>query len=127
MRNLSLTASLGVALFFAISCISSARAQISDDVIKIGVMADMNGPLSTAGGRGSLEAARMAADEFGWSIGGKRIEIISADHQNKADIGASIARQWFGVPRLTLRTWSVPEAKSICSQRRSTSSAGRKP
>src|SRR5207249_4690118 len=51
----------------------------------------------TASGRGSLEAARMAAEEFGWAIGGKRIEIISADHQNKPDIGAAIARQWFDV------------------------------
>ena len=60
-------------------------------------MADMNGPLSTASGPGSLEAARLAAREFGESIGGKRIQIISADHQNKPDIGAAIARQWFDV------------------------------
>ena len=61
--------------------------------VKIGVMADMNGPLSTASGRGSLEAARMAAEEFNWSVNGKPIEIISADHQNKPDIGAAIARR----------------------------------
>ncbi len=93
MRTPSLIAGLCVALAFAIASASSSQAQISDDVIKIGVMADMNGPLSTAGGRGSLEAARMAAEEFGWSIAGKPIEIISADHQNKPDIGAAIARQ----------------------------------
>src|SRR5215471_19361930 len=68
-----------------------------ESAIKIGIMADMNGPLSSAGGRGSFEAARMAAAEFGWSINGKPIEVISADHQNKPDIGASIARQWFDV------------------------------
>ena len=58
-------------------------------------MVDMNGPLSSASGPGSVQAARSAAEEFGWSINGKRIEIVSADHQNKADIGAGIARQWF--------------------------------
>ena len=86
-----------MALTFATGLGSSGHAQISDDVVKIGVMADMNGPLSTASGRGSLEAARMAAEEFGWSINGKHIEIISADHQNKPDIGAAIARHWFDV------------------------------
>ena len=80
-----------------IASTSFSTAQISDDIIKIGVMADMNGPLSTAGGAGSVEAARMAAEEFGWSIAGKRINVISADHQNKPDIGAAIARQWFAV------------------------------
>jgi branched-chain amino acid transport system substrate-binding protein len=67
------------------------------DVIKIGVMADMNGPLASATGRGSFEAARMAAEDFGWSIKGKRIEVLSADDQNKPDLGVAIARQWFDV------------------------------
>ena len=80
MRTLSVIASLCVALAFAITSASSSRAQISNDIIKIGVMADMNGPLSTAGGRGSVEAARMAAEDFGGAIAGKHIEIVSADH-----------------------------------------------
>lgn len=74
-----------------------AHAQISDGIIKVGVITDMNGPLSSATGRGSVEAARMAAEEFGFSINGRRIEILTADHQNKPDIGASIVRQWFDV------------------------------
>jgi len=74
-----------------------AHAQISDGIIKVGVITDMNGPLSSATGRGSVEAARMAAEEFGFSINGRRIEILSADHQNKPDIGAAIVRQWFEV------------------------------
>ena len=97
MKKLCLATRFCVALTFATGLGSSGHAQISDDVVKIGVMADMNGPLSTASGRGSLEAARMAAEEFGWSINGKHIEIISADHQNKPDIGAAIARHWFDV------------------------------
>jgi branched-chain amino acid transport system substrate-binding protein len=87
---------------FLIFCIATgiagpAHAQISDDVIKVGVITDMNGPLSSATGRGSVEAARMAAEEFGFAINGRRIEILMADHQNKPDIGASIVRQWFDV------------------------------
>ena len=67
-------------------------------------MADMNGPLSTAGGRGSVEAERMAAEEFGGAIAEKHIEIVSADHQNKPDIGAAIARQWFNVEHVDVIT-----------------------
>ena len=104
MRNLRLATRVCVALMLATGLASAGKAQISDDVVKIGVMADMNGPLSTAGGRGSVEAARMAAEEFGGSIDGKRIEIISADHQNKPDIGAAIARQWFNVEHVDVIT-----------------------
>ena len=103
MRKLRLISSLCVALTFAIT-MSSSRAQISNDIIKIGVMADMNGPLSIAGGRGSVEAARMAAEEFGGLIADKHIEIVSADHQNKPDIGAAIARQWFNVEHVDIIT-----------------------
>ena len=84
-------------LAVAVGLTWAAPARSGEAAIKIGVMADMNGPLSTASGPGSLEAARLAAREFGESIGGKRIQIISADHQNRPDIGAAIARQWFDV------------------------------
>jgi branched-chain amino acid transport system substrate-binding protein len=79
-----------------------AHAQIGSGAIKIGVITDMNGPLSSATGRGSVEAARMAAEEFGFSINGRPIEILSADHQNKPDIGASIVRQWFDVEHVNV-------------------------
>jgi branched-chain amino acid transport system substrate-binding protein len=55
----------------------------------------MNGIFATAMGPGSVEAARMAAEEFGGKIGGKPIEILQADHQNKPDLAASLARKWF--------------------------------
>jgi branched-chain amino acid transport system substrate-binding protein len=85
------------ALFIAVLAASARPGWAADDVVKIGIMGDMNGPLSSASGKGSVEAARMAAEEFGWSINGKRIEVISADDQNKPDLGAAIARQWFDV------------------------------
>ena len=65
-----------------------------DRPIKIGVLVDMNGPLSSATGRGSVEAVRMAVEDFGGRIKGRRIEIVIGDHQNKPDIGAEIAREW---------------------------------
>jgi branched-chain amino acid transport system substrate-binding protein len=73
---------------------SSARAATSED-IKIGVLTDMSGPYADLAGQGSVEAARMAIDEFGGKVRGRKIELVYGDHQNKPDIGASIARQWF--------------------------------
>lgn len=72
----------------------AAQAQMSDDVIKIGVLNDRSGLYADVGGEGSVVAARMAAEEFGNEIDGVPIEIVSADHQNKPDIGATIVRQW---------------------------------
>ncbi|MBR1144396.1 ABC transporter substrate-binding protein [Bradyrhizobium sp. AUGA SZCCT0431] len=95
MRKLSLGPMICCILANAIAWTGAAYS--GDDAIKIGVMADMNGPLASASGQGSFEAARIAAEEFGWSIKGKRIEIISADHQNKPDLGAAIARRWFDI------------------------------
>ena len=86
-----------IVCFLATAVTWPGIASGAGDVIKIGVMADMTGPLASASGPGSLEAARMAAEDFGRSIGGKRIEVISADHQNKPDLGVAIARRWFDV------------------------------
>src|SRR5258708_13617522 len=73
----------------------SAQAQISDDVVKLGVLSDMSSLYSDIGGKGSVVAAQMAVKDFGGKVAGKPIEIISADHLNKADVGSAIARQWF--------------------------------
>ncbi|WP_315771278.1 MULTISPECIES: ABC transporter substrate-binding protein [unclassified Bradyrhizobium] len=74
---------------------SSAQAEIKGSAIRIGVLTDMTGIFATAMGPGSVEAARMAAEEFGGKINGRPIEIIQADHQNKPDIAVAIARRWF--------------------------------
>jgi branched-chain amino acid transport system substrate-binding protein len=92
-------------------CSAAAQAQIAKDTIKIGVLADMSSLYADLGGPGSTEAVKMAVADFGGTVAGKKIEVVSADHQNKADIGASIARQWFdqdGVDMITdLTTSSV--------------------
>jgi branched-chain amino acid transport system substrate-binding protein len=73
----------------------AAQAEISDGKIKIGVLTDLSGGYEQNSGSGSVEAAKMAAEEFGNKINGKPIEIIAADHQNKPDVGSTIARGWF--------------------------------
>jgi branched-chain amino acid transport system substrate-binding protein len=82
-------------LFTLLIACSTAQAEIKGEAIRIGVLTDMNGVFATAMGPGSVEAARMAADEFGGEISGKPIEVLQADHQNKPDIAASLARKWF--------------------------------
>ncbi|HEY2533035.1 MAG TPA: ABC transporter substrate-binding protein [Xanthobacteraceae bacterium] len=79
-----------------------ARAQISDDVVKIGVLTDLSGPAATATGSGSVTAAQMAVSDFGGKVLDKPITVIWADHQIKPDVGASIARQWYDRDRVDL-------------------------
>jgi branched-chain amino acid transport system substrate-binding protein len=64
------------------------------EVVKVGILNDMNGPFAAQSGRGSVVAAQMAAEDFAERGGGFRVEILSADHQNKPDIGAEIVRTW---------------------------------
>ena len=80
----------------------SVRAQISDDVVKIGVLTDLSGPASTPTGTGSVLAAQMAVDDFGGRVAGKPITVISADHQIKPDVGAALARRWYDVEQVDL-------------------------
>ena len=71
------------------------RAQISDNVVRIGVLNDQSGLYADAGGPGTVTAARMAVEDAGGSVLGKPVEVVFADHQNKSDVGAAIARKWF--------------------------------
>lgn len=86
----------------ALLAASPAFAQISDDVVKIGVLTDMNGPASTPTGQGSVTAAQMAVDDFGGEVLGKKITVIVGDHQDKPDVGASIARRWYDTEQVDL-------------------------
>src|SRR5215212_2366996 len=78
----------------------SAQAQYSDNVIKIGVMNDQSGTYADLAGPGSVVAARMAVEDFGAAKKGMKVEIVVADHQNKPEVGSSIARQWFDVDKV---------------------------
>ena len=72
-----------------------AQAQISGDVIRIGIITDMAGLYSDIDGAAGVEAMKMAVAELGGAVAGKKIEILSADHQNKPDVAAAKAREWF--------------------------------
>jgi branched-chain amino acid transport system substrate-binding protein len=106
---MKLAALAGMVAALALS--AAAQAQIAKDTVKIGVRAHMSSLYADLGGPGSTEAAKMAVADFGGIVGGKKIEVIGADHQNKPDVGAAIARQWFdqdGVDMITdLTTSSV--------------------
>src|SRR2546425_6000385 len=77
---------------------SLAQAQISDGVVKIGVLSDMSSLYSDIAGSGSTVAARMAIADF--PTKGMKVELLSADHLNKPDVGSSIARQWYDVDKV---------------------------
>lgn len=78
----------------------AAQSQVSDNVVRIGVLTDMSSLYTDLAGRGSEVAARMAVEDFGAQKKGLRVEIVSADHQNKADVGSNIARQWYDVDKV---------------------------
>ncbi|QAU33166.1 ABC transporter substrate-binding protein [Janthinobacterium sp. 17J80-10] len=88
LRKISLAVSLVVA------GMASASAQVSNDVVKIGVLTDLSGLYSDLSGQGSIIAAKMAIEDFGKTVLGKPIEIVTADSLNKADVAASKAREW---------------------------------
>ena len=78
----------------------AAHAQISDNVIKIGVLSDMSSLYTDLAGAGSVVAAKMAVEDSGIEKRGVKVEIVSADHQNKPDVGSNIARQWYDVDKV---------------------------
>ena len=80
----------------------SAQAQYSGDVIRIGFITDMSGLYSDIDGQGGVEAIKMAIADMGGSINGKKIELLTADHQNKADVAVSKAREWFDTQGLDM-------------------------
>src|SRR5947209_1935806 len=90
---------VGLAVAAAIGA-SAAQAQVSDNVIKIGVLSDMSSLYTDLAGAGSVVAAKMAVEDSGIEKRGYKVEVISADHQNKPDVGSSIARQWYDVDKV---------------------------
>src|SRR5687767_7616719 len=80
--------------------VAVANAQVSDGVIKIGVLNDQSSLYADLTGQGSVVAARMAVEDFGADKKGMKVEIIFADHQNKPDVGSQVARQWYDADKV---------------------------
>ena len=97
-----IVASLALSAAGTVFAQSSPNAKISDDVVKIAVLTDMSGLYTDLGGPGSVAAAQLAIDDFGGKVVGKPIVLVSADHQNKADVGASKAREWFDTQQVDM-------------------------
>jgi len=95
---IALVAALAIVIIGA----PNASAQISDDVVRIGVLNDQSGLYADLGGPGSVVAARMAVEDAGGTMLGKPVDVVFADHQNKADIGAAIARRWFDAEKVDM-------------------------
>lgn len=93
---------------------SSVAAQ--GQPISIGILTDLSGNYSDAAGRGTVVAAEMAVEEFGGNIAGRPIKLLEADHQNKADVGSSIARRWFDEQNVGVVFEMVSSAVAIAVQ-----------
>jgi branched-chain amino acid transport system substrate-binding protein len=101
-KRIPMLGALAAAMLASTAPLAQVQAQVSDDVVKIGVLTDMNGPASTPTGQGSVTAAQMAVEDFGGTVLGKPISVIIGDHQLKADIGAGIARRWYDTEQVDL-------------------------
>lgn len=107
--------SLSVALVFVVG---AAHAQISDNVVKIGVMTDLSGPYSDPAGPGTVVAAQMAVDDFiAKQKPNFKIELVSADHQNKGDIASAKAREWIDRDKVDVLTELVTTSVALAVQR----------
>jgi len=103
IRPVSTTlASFALAGAAALGLAAPAQAQISGDVVRVGIITDMSGVYADIDGQGGVEAIKMAIADAGGSVAGKKIELLYADHQNKADVAAAKAREWFDTNGLDL-------------------------
>ena len=92
-----------------------AQGKISGDVVKVGVLTDMSGLYSDIGGQGSVLAAQMAVEDFGGKVKGKKIEVVGADHQNKADVASSKVRQWIDRDGVDMVTDALNSAVALAT------------
>jgi branched-chain amino acid transport system substrate-binding protein len=106
----------GVAALSIAFAASQSSAQISGDVVRIGVLTDMNSIYADINGMGAVEAARMAIEDFGGTVRGKKIDLVFADTQNKADIGVAVGGRWFDVEGVDVIAGASSSAVSLAIQ-----------
>ena len=112
-RNLRLIQLASVAIAV---CGMLAGAPASAQGVKIGVLNDQSGVYADFGGKGSVEAAKMAIEDFGGSVLGEKIELINADHQNKVDLATAIARRWYDAEGVDMITDLTSSAVALAVQ-----------
>src|SRR5712675_1415542 len=107
----------GAALAFAAWAVPAPAQQLTDGVVKLGVLTDMSSLYSDINGIGAVIAVQMAIDEFGGNVGGKKIETAQADVQNKADVAATIAGRWFDTEQVDVILGTGASSSSIATSR----------
>jgi branched-chain amino acid transport system substrate-binding protein len=90
---------IGLGVAAALS-LGTAQAQVSDGIIKIGVLSDMSSLYTDLAGAGSVVAVKLAVEDSGIEKRGYKVEVVSADHQNKADIGSAVASKWYDAEKV---------------------------
>ena len=115
-RTILRAKTLGLAIAAMLTVSSVAHAQISDDAVKIGVLTDHSGGFAYLVGKHSVEAAQMAVDDFGGKVLGKPITVVTADHQNKPDIAATLSRKWFDTEGVDAITDVAGSAVALATQ-----------
>ena len=116
MKLKKLTILVGAAMLSIGASVTVAQqGKVSDDVVKIGVLTDLSGLYADISGKGSVEAVKMAVEDFGGKVLGKPIEVIFADHQNKADIASIKAREWIDTEKVDMIQDLVSSATAIAA------------
>ncbi len=100
----------------ALALLCAAGPAFAAEGVKIGVLNDQSGVYADFGGKWSVEAAQMAIDDFGGSVLGQKIELVNADHQNKPDLGVSIARRWYDVEHVDMITELTTSSVALAVQ-----------
>jgi branched-chain amino acid transport system substrate-binding protein len=113
MKLKKLTAACALAVTAMFTATTPALAQISGDVIKIGLITDMSSVYADIDGQGGVEAIKLAIADMGGAINGKKIEVLFADHQNKADVAAGKAREWFDTQGLDMLVGGTNSGTSL--------------
>jgi branched-chain amino acid transport system substrate-binding protein len=113
-----------IAALAAVLTAGAAHAQVSDGIVKIGVLNDQSGTYADLAGPGSVIAARMAVEDFGAAKKGMKVEVLAADHQNKPDVGSNIARQWYDVDKVDV-IMDVPTSSVVLAVNEVTKEKGK--
>ena len=106
-------AKLGACVIAAAIAVGAAPTRAEDNVLRVGIITDMSGQYKDGNGPGSVIAAQMAAEEIGGAVAGRKIEIISGDHQNKADIASAIVREWIDTKHVDVVAEGVNSAVAL--------------
>ncbi|MGB8856974.1 MAG: ABC transporter substrate-binding protein [Burkholderiales bacterium] len=106
---------VGLTLAATAGSAMAQNAKVSDGVVKIGVLTDMASLYADISGKGAVEAVKMAVEDFGGKVLGMPIEVVSADHQNKADIASSKSREWFDTQKVDMITDNVASSTALAA------------